>query len=81
MSRSTAHDARNAALQSTFSSLDGARAQSIPDAIVIPARAKILGLAHCVEDIPESDGAKIHWVGDRSATKVILYFHGKEYSL
>jgi len=76
MSRSAEHDARNDALRSQFSSLDGARAQAIPDAEVFPKRAKILGLAHEVQDVPNSDGAKIHWIGDRSSKKVILYYHG-----
>lgn len=76
MSRSTEHDARNAAFLTTFSSCDVSRAQSTPNSIIIPKQAKLLGLVHNVEDVPDSDGAKIHWLGDRSSRKVILYFHG-----
>ncbi len=76
MSRSAAHDARNAAFRQAFSSMDGARAALVPDAIVIPNTARSLGLNHEVQEIPDSEGAKIHWVGDKTAEKVILYFHG-----
>ena len=76
MSRSPEHDARNFALQARFSNLDNARAGAIPDAITIPNRAKLLGLQHEVQDVPESEGARIHWLGDKSADKVIVYYHG-----
>lgn len=76
MSRSEAHDARNAALQERFSNLNSARAEATPDSIVVPHRARLLGLNTEVESVPHSNGAKIHWLGDKSAKKVILYYHG-----
>jgi hypothetical protein len=77
MSRSVEHDARNDALRSAFtSSPDVLRANATPDAEVIPAQSESLGLSYFVEEVPASEGAKLHWVGDRSAKNVILYFHG-----
>jgi hypothetical protein len=77
MGRSPEHDSRNAALQSRFSDLNVARAEVVPDAITIPARAKLLNLKHETQDLPNSEGAVIHWLGDKSANKVIVYFHGQ----
>lgn len=77
MSRSAAHDARNTLVRETYSDVELARKNAIPTATVIPARAEKLGLAHSVDDVPDSDGARIHWVGDRHAQRVILYYHGQ----
>lgn len=77
MGRSPEHDARNAALQTRFSDLNVARAEAVPDEITIPARAKILNLTHETQNLPNSEGAVIHWLGDKSAEKVIVYFHGQ----
>jgi len=76
MSRSAEHDARNNELRQRFSSVDRARAEAAPTAKVITEQAQLLGLPHKIEDIPESDGAKLHWVGDLTAQKAMLYFHG-----
>lgn len=45
---------------------------------MIPARATELGLQHEVEEIPNSKNAKIHWLGDKTAKNVLLYFHGEK---
>lgn len=81
MSRSAEHDARNTAFLNAFKSLEAVKAQSIPNAVVIPKTGGKLGLEHQIDDVPNSDGAKIHWLGDRSAKKVILYFHGTFFQL
>ena len=76
MSRSAAHDARNTSLQELFLNPFELKAAIPPTAQVIPEEAQKLNLEHYVEDIPSSRGARIHWLGDRSAKKVLLYFHG-----
>ncbi|KAK5044463.1 hypothetical protein LTR84_010744 [Exophiala bonariae] len=81
MSRSEAHEARNTTLREVFSNRDTAKAGATADAIVIPNRARLLALSHEVQDVPNSDGAKIHWIGGTAADKVILYFHGGGYGL
>ena len=48
-----------------------------PTAELIPTEAKNLGLAHYVEDIPNSEGARLHWLGNPEPEKILLYFHGK----
>lgn len=60
-----------------MSSTDKARANAIPDSETLTKTAQQLNIAHEVQEIPNSEGAKIHWFGDRSARKVILYFHGR----
>ena len=76
MSRSAEHDARNNELRKRFSSVDRARAEAAPTAKVVPEQAQLLGLPHKIKEIPDSDGAKLHWVGDLAAEKAMLYFHG-----
>ena len=75
MARSAAYAARNKAIREAMTNRDQARAASIPTAKVVPAEAKKLGVKWEVEDV--ADGARIHWVGDRSLKKVILYIHGE----
>ncbi|OCK78706.1 alpha/beta-hydrolase [Lepidopterella palustris CBS 459.81] len=67
--------------QSAFSDLDLARKNSPPTSTTIPARCKILNLPWQADDVPNSSGARIHWIGDRSAKKVIFYIHGGGYGL
>jgi len=81
MSRSAQHDARNAMILEGFKDLQVAKEQSVPTAKVIEARCKTDNLPWNVEDVPNSSGARIHWIGDQSAENVILYFHGGGYGL
>jgi hypothetical protein len=76
MSRSAAHDARNKSYREALGDNSAAIAASIPTAQRIPTQAKELGVKWEVEDVPDGQGGRIHWVGDRAAKKVILYFHG-----
>ena len=77
MSRSDAYDARNQAFQQAYVSIPDAKAASIPTAKIIPALCQELGLPAHVEDVPNGAGGKLHWMGNRSAKKIILYVHGK----
>lgn len=76
MSRSAAHDARNKAYREVLGGNAAAAAAAIPTARFIPTQAKQLDVKWEVEDVRDGQGGRIHWVGDRSAKKVILYFHG-----
>ena len=76
MSRSAEHDARNAALKAALGTNELARAASQPTGNTVPAQCKDLGLAWEVEDISDSNGARIHWLGARGVPSVLLYFHG-----
>ena len=76
MTRSTAHEARNKAYRAALTDNATAKAAAIPTAQLIPKQAKELGVPWEVENVPSGQGGKIHWVGDRAATKVVLYFHG-----
>lgn len=73
--RSEAHAARNELIRTTFSSLELSTALP-PTASTVSDCAKAANVAHGVEDIPGSEGANIHWLGDKSASNVLLYFHG-----
>ena len=77
MSRSEEHDSRNKALQQAFSSRDDAKAAGQPTAKTIQAECRKLGLPWRSEDITAAEGARLHWIGDRDATAVLLYFHGE----
>lgn len=77
VSRSAAHDERNKALRAGFSSPAAAIEGSLPTATTIGARAKDLKLDREVEDVPNSDGARVHWLGDHTAIKVWVYLHGQ----
>ncbi|KAH7080777.1 Alpha/Beta hydrolase protein [Paraphoma chrysanthemicola] len=81
MSLSSQKEARNAALRQALSSAEAANAASIPDEKLVPEQCKDLKLPWQVEEIPDSEGAKLHWIGDRSATNVLLYFHGGGFGL
>ncbi|KAF2806750.1 alpha/beta-hydrolase [Mytilinidion resinicola] len=81
MSRSTAHDARNVELRKAFVDPSVAQSVSIPTAVIIETRCKKNNVAWKVEDISNSSGARIHWIGDRSAQKAILWFHGGGFGL
>ncbi|KAI1625071.1 Alpha/Beta hydrolase protein [Exophiala viscosa] len=76
MPRSDAHDARNAAFRQAFGKPFEYKESAAPTAEVITEEAKKLDVPHFVDDVPASKGARIHWLGDRSAKKVLLYFHG-----
>lgn len=76
MSRSISHDQRNIAFREAFFSAEHAKKRAQKTSVVVEARAKDLGLEHQVEAVPDSRGAKLHWLGDRGSEKVILYFHG-----
>jgi hypothetical protein len=77
MSRSTAHDLRNDAFREGFASPEKAKELALPTGRVIEDHAKARKVEHHDEEVPNSDGARLHWLGDRSADKVILYFHGR----
>ncbi len=76
MSRGAQYELRNKAAREFL--LDEGRARKLapPTAEVVPAQAKELGVKWEVEDVPDGRGAKLHWLGDRNAKTVILYFHG-----
>lgn len=78
MSRSDAHDVRNAAFRKAFETPFEFKSSLLPTADLIAKEAKKLGLQHEVQDIPSGRGARIHWLGDRSAKRVLLYFHGED---
>ncbi|KAJ5958127.1 uncharacterized protein N7479_005277 [Penicillium vulpinum] len=81
MSRSVEHERRNDFYRNVFGDGDEARAVAPPTAKVLDDCCTALKIQHQIEDIPESDGAKLHWLGDRSAANIILYFHGGGYGL
>lgn len=74
--RSEAHATRNEQTRTTFTSLEQASFLP-PTSATISAQATRANVPHKVEDVPESNGAKIHWLGDSNAKSVLLYFHGK----
>ncbi|EXJ92458.1 hypothetical protein A1O3_01009 [Capronia epimyces CBS 606.96] len=76
MSRSAAHDARNRGFREAFATPFEFKDSLLPTGELIPKEAQKLHLQHEVEDVPAGRGARIHWLGDRSASKVLLYFHG-----
>jgi len=78
MSRSADHDARNSLFRQTLGSKEAVKSSAVPTGTVIETRAKALNVDHHVEAVPNSDGAKLHFVGDSKANKLILYFHGKQ---
>jgi hypothetical protein len=78
MSRSAEHDARNTAFRGVFQSTDAARAAIPPTAETIENCAKTLNREWHVDDVPYSKGGRIHWVGNRSSKRVLLYFHGEK---
>ena len=78
MSRSEAYEARNRALRTGLSSPAAAKEASVPTKDVVPAECQRLGVQVKVEEVPDSEGARIHWIGDSSLENVILYFHGTE---
>lgn len=77
MSRSAAHDQRNDAFREVFLKPLEFKATIPVTADQVPAEAQKLGVEHHVEDVPNADGARLHWIGDRAALNVILYFHGR----
>jgi hypothetical protein len=76
MSRSAAHDTRNAEFRTAFKSTAEAKAASVPTRKVIPAQCEQLGIPDHIEEVPDGAGSYLHWIGDRSARNVVLYFHG-----
>lgn len=76
MPRSSAHAERNKAFREASIDNDKTRSLAVPTGELIPAQAAELGAKWEVEDVPDGRGARIHWVGDRAARRVILYFHG-----
>lgn len=81
MSRSAEHDGRNAALRQMFATTQLARDASQPTGATVPAECEKLNLPWAVEDIADSEGGKLHWLGDRKAENVLLYFHGELFFL
>lgn len=76
MSRSAAHDQRNDAMRTAF--LKPMDLPTAPTGETITSTAQKLEIEHSVDDLPGvGSPAKIHWLGDRKADKVLLYFHGK----
>lgn len=76
-----AYQGRHKALGEVQSVTARARAASTPTAQVIPAEAKELGVKWEVEIVSNGEGGKLHWVGDRAAKKVVLWFHGGGFAL
>lgn len=74
-SRSDAHAARNEQVRNMFASLAEVTGMP-PTSTTITGAAQTLKLDHNVENVPESQGAKIHWLGDANAHKLLLYYHG-----
>lgn len=81
MSRSAAHDARNAFLRDNSSDNELGRQLSVPTGEVVKKISRELGVTLKTEDIPNSDGGRLHFLGNSSAEKVILYFHGEHFHL
>lgn len=77
MSRSAEHDARNNALRAALGTTQLARAASQPTGTTVPSVCADLKLPHAVEDIANSEGGRLHWLGDRKAENVLVYYHGE----
>lgn len=78
MSRSAEHHARNTFLRENLSDPEKARKEAPPTADTVKKVTSEMNLPCKVEDVPDSDGAKLHWIGDPAANKVLLYFHGED---
>lgn len=76
MSRSAAHKARNDETRSLFATLEQTSILP-PTGTTVAARAEASEIPYAVEDIPKSKNARVHWLGDRTARKVLLYCHGE----
>jgi hypothetical protein len=74
--RSPEHKARNDLFRKTRTSPEEARTARGPTAQIVANECQRLGVQHRVEDIPDSNGARIHWIGDSSPRDVMVYFHG-----
>lgn len=78
MSRSQAHEQRNDAFREVFLKPFDFVASAPTTNTQITDVAKKLGVDHVVEQVGSAPGSpKIHWLGDRKARKVLLYFHGR----
>ncbi|KAJ9660578.1 hypothetical protein H2198_002515, partial [Neophaeococcomyces mojaviensis] len=69
MSRSEAYDERNKGFREAFAKLFDLAAVAVPTRQIITEEAQKLDIAHHVDDVPNSKGARLHWLGDRSAKK------------
>ncbi|KAH0828234.1 putative 6-hexanolactone hydrolase [Fonsecaea pedrosoi] len=76
MARSQAHAERNDVIRAGMTSLETALSATVPTKDTVASETARLGSPVKTEEIPDSEGAKIHWIGDSSAPSVILYFHG-----
>ena len=76
MARSEAHNQRNAQFREAFLKPWDFANSTPPSGKTIESEAKELGLAHEVDDIPNGQGAKLHWLGNTKPDIVVLYFHG-----
>jgi hypothetical protein len=74
MSRSADHDQRNDVLREAFLKPLGFAAAAPVTAEQVPAEAQKLEIEHHVENIPNSHCARLHWLGDRKAPDVFLFF-------
>ena len=61
MSRSDAHDARNEAFRVGLADVPAAKAASLPTKDTVAAECERLTVPLKTEDVPGSEGAKIHW--------------------
>jgi hypothetical protein len=77
-SRSEAYAQRNDALREAFLKPFEFAASAPPTSQTIPEACKQAGIEHYVHDLYKSTGhpARLHWLGERSARKTLLYFHG-----
>ena len=77
MPRSEAHQARNESFRAAFAKPFEYKESAQPTAQVIQEGAQKLQLENFVEEVPKGQGARIHWLGQRTAKNVLLYFHGE----
>ncbi|KAJ3529591.1 hypothetical protein NM208_g9689 [Fusarium decemcellulare] len=80
MGRSKAHDNRNKVIREGLSSIAEARAISPSTTLTVTSECHRLGVSLATENVQDGQGAKIHWIGDRSPETVVLYFHGGGFS-
>lgn len=75
MARSEAHARRDATIRAGLNDIEASR-QASPTKDVIASECQRLETAVKIEDVPHSNGARIHWIGNTSPKNVVLYFHG-----
>jgi hypothetical protein len=74
--RSPEHKARNDLFRNNRTPPEEVRIAQGPTAEIVKKECERLGVQHRAEDVPDSNGARIHWIGDSSAKDMMIYFHG-----